>query len=52
MNQWIDKFFELVSREWLGRKYKCLTCSYVFWAKDCTELSDKAVEHLKGKCRR
>ena len=52
MNQWIDKFFELISRNYARREYRCLTCGYVFGSSNGDELSEKATEHLKGNCHK
>jgi len=49
-NQWIGKFFKVVSKNCTGREYKCLTCGQIIGANDGHELSDKAVKHLKGNC--
>jgi len=52
MNQWILKFFDLISRNYGRREYRCSTCGYVFGSSDGDEMSKKATEHLKGNCKK
>jgi len=50
-NQWVSQFFELISKNYARREYRCLTCGYVFGSSNGDELSEKATEHLKGNCK-
>ena len=50
-NNWTSFFFKAVS-QMSGRGYQCLHCGHIFGCKDAKELSDKAIKHLKGKCKK
>ena len=50
-NNWTLNFFKAVAQNWGGREYRCLTCGHTFATKDGKELSEKAVEHLRGNCK-
>ena len=54
-NNWTLFLFKVVSQYGFGRggrDYECLHCGHQFSSHTAEELSEKAIEHLKGKCKK